>query len=58
MPPSARQNGPSLIGRQKIRLVILFVSKVQGVLANVMRYRMRYIWIDPRSREGGASGDV
>ena len=29
-PPLARQNGPSLLGPQKVRLVILFGPKVQG----------------------------
>ena len=39
MPPPARQNGPGLIGPQKVRLVILFGPKVQGAPADVAGYR-------------------
>ena len=36
LPPPARQNGPSLIGRQKVRLVISFGPKVQGTLPHFL----------------------
>ena len=49
-PPPARQNGPSLIGRQEIRLVISFGPKVQGTPADVTGYRpvVRGAWFEER----------